>query len=303
MPFTSTSARWRLLGVALLFSTGGAAIKGTALSSWQVACLRSAVATVALLVLLPEARRGLTAKNVARSLLVGIGYAGTMVMFVAANKLTTAANAIFLQATAPLYLLLLGPWLLKEPVRRRDLGFLALAAAGMAFFLVGTPEPTKLAPNPRLGDLLALASGATYAVVIAGMRWLGKADPDRDDGSSPAATAVIAGNAVAALACAPLALPIASIATRDVAAILFLGIFQIGLAYAWMARAMPHVPAFEASILLLAEPVFNPLWTWLTQGETPGPFAFVGGALILGATVLKAWLDRGGRTATTASTA
>ncbi len=124
MSDAATSARWRLLGVALLFSTGGAAIKGTDLTNWQVACLRSAVATLALVALLPEARRWPSRAVLAKTLAVGAGYAGTMVMFVAANKLTTAANAIFLQATAPLYLLALGPWLLKEPVRRRDLGFL-----------------------------------------------------------------------------------------------------------------------------------------------------------------------------------
>lgn len=283
MAFDSSSARWRLLGVALLFSTGGAAIKGTELSSWQVACLRSAVAAATLLLLLPAARRAWSW----RSLVVGATYAATMILFVTANKLTTSANAIFLQATAPLYLLLLGPWLLKEPIRRRDLIFLALAAIGMGFFFLGTTAPTRLAPNPALGDALALASGLTFAFTIAGMRWLGTRP-----GDNAASGAVVAGNVIAALCCAPLALPLDGIGVSDAATILYLGVFQIGLAYAWMARALPHVPAFEASILLLAEPVFNPLWTWLTQGEKPGGWAIVGGAMILGATLVKAWLDR-----------
>jgi drug/metabolite transporter (DMT)-like permease len=157
----------------------------------------------------------------------------------------------------------------------------------MAFFFLGTTAPTRLAPNPALGDALALASGLTFAFTIAGMRWLGTRP-----GDNAASSAVVAGNVIAALFCAPLALPLDGIGVADAATILYLGIFQIGLAYAWMARALPHVPAFEASILLLAEPVFNPLWTWLTQGEKPGGWAILGGAMILGATLVKAWLDR-----------
>ncbi len=112
--------RYRLLilAAAVLFSTGGAAIKSASLTSWQVACFRSGVAAVALLLLVPASRR---LRNY-RVWVAAAAYAATMILFVAANKLTTAANAIFIQSTAPLYLLLLGPWLLKEPIRRRDSG-------------------------------------------------------------------------------------------------------------------------------------------------------------------------------------
>src|SRR6185436_18210309 len=106
-------ARLLLIAAAALFSTGGAAIKATSLTGWQVASFRSAVAAAALAAFLPGARRRWTWGTVA----VGAAYAATMVLFVLSNKLTTAANTIFLQSTAPLYLLLLGPWLLHEPIR------------------------------------------------------------------------------------------------------------------------------------------------------------------------------------------
>ena len=110
-------SRFWILGAALLFSTGGIAIKATTLSAWQVSCFRSGIAAFALWVLVPGWRRWWGP----RQLLVGGAYAATMTLFVAANKLTTAANTIFLQGTAPLYVLLLAPWLLREPNRARDL--------------------------------------------------------------------------------------------------------------------------------------------------------------------------------------
>src|SRR3954462_1333030 len=104
------NSRLLVLAAAALFSTGGAAIKATSLTAWQVASLRSTVAIAALLVLLPRARRRPTASMLA----VGVAYAATLILFVVATKLTTAADAIFLQDTAPLYVLLAAPFLLGE---------------------------------------------------------------------------------------------------------------------------------------------------------------------------------------------
>ncbi|HLS47395.1 MAG TPA: hypothetical protein VK012_02685, partial [Gemmatimonadales bacterium] len=104
---TTNAARLRLVLAALLFSTGGAAIKATTLTAWQVAGFRSGVAALVLFLLLPESRRGWSW----RTLLVGISYAATLLLFVLANKLTTSANTIFLQSTAPLYILILSPLL------------------------------------------------------------------------------------------------------------------------------------------------------------------------------------------------
>ena len=107
MKATNAVPRLQLLAAAVLFSTGGAAIKATTLTAWQVASFRSGVAALAVLLLVPAARRGFSPKV----FLVSIAYAATMVLFVASNKATTAANAIFLQSAAPLYVLLLAPWL------------------------------------------------------------------------------------------------------------------------------------------------------------------------------------------------
>src|SRR5436305_5450758 len=119
---TPLGARLEVLGAAALFSSGGALIKAVHLGGWQVACFRSSVAAVALLVLLREVRRRPNLKVLG----VGLAYAATLILFVLANKLTTSASAIYLQSTAPLYVLLLSPWLLHEKIRGRDVAFMAV---------------------------------------------------------------------------------------------------------------------------------------------------------------------------------
>jgi drug/metabolite transporter (DMT)-like permease len=277
-----TAARLRIVTAAFLFSTGGAAIKFSSFSSWQLASFRSGIAAAAVLIVLPAARRRWDLRIAA----VGTVYASTMILFVSANKLTTAANTIFLQNTAPLYLLLLGPWLLHESLRRRDLAFMALVVAGLALFFVGTPPPVASAPNPRLGNLLALASGLAWALTVAGLRWLA-----RTEEGDPGAVTVVAGNVIACLVCLPLALPVGAVRGADWATIIYLGVFQIGLAYVLLTAAMRRTTALEASLLLLVEPVFNPLWAWLVQGERPGRWALAGGARQLPAPGGKSWGD------------
>ncbi|HSB54241.1 MAG TPA: EamA family transporter, partial [Gemmatimonadales bacterium] len=122
-------ARLELLITAFLFSTGGAAIKSAHFTSWQVAGLRSGVAAIAVLLFLPASRR-IARGTGSITVMVAVAYAATLILFVLANKLTTAANTIFLQSTAPLYILLLSPMLLKEHIHRRDLGFMAAIALG-----------------------------------------------------------------------------------------------------------------------------------------------------------------------------
>jgi drug/metabolite transporter, DME family len=265
----------------MLFSTGGAAIKATALTTWQVAGFRSGVAALAVVLLIPAARRGWSW----HVLPVGAAYAATMILFVASNKLTTSANAIFLQSTAPLYILLLGPFLLREPVRRSDLGFMAAVAAGLLLFFVGTEAPVATAPDPTRGNVLALLSGVCWALTVMGLRWLGS----RRGGEGSALPTVVAGNAIAFLACLPPALPVVEAGAVDWLVIAYLGVFQIAAAYVLLSAGLRHVPALEASILLLMEPALNPWWSWLVHGETPGAWSLAGGALILGATVVRAW--------------
>lgn len=281
------TARLQLVAAALLFSTGGAAIKYTSFDAWQVAGLRSAVAACAVLIAVPAARRGWNL----RTLVVSAAYAATMVSFVVANKLTTSANAIFLQSTAPLYIVLASPWLLRERIRGRDWVVLLAIALGLSLFFVGTSEPIASAPDPWRGNLVALASGLLWASTVLGLRWLAtRTTVAYGPGKSEVAATVALGNILAAAACLPWALPVSG-STQDWITILYLGVFQIGLAYVLLTAGLGRVPALEASLLLLVEPVFNPVWAWLVQGERVTLWALLGGAIIIGATSTKAWLD------------
>ena len=217
--------RLSLIAAAALFSTGGAAIKATSLSGWQVASFRSGIAAVAVLLLVKASRRRWTG----RVLLVAVAYALTMVLFVSSNKATTA-------------------------------------------------------PNPALGNLLAIASGCTWALTVIGLRWLGSTE----EGGSATLSTVVAGNLFACLACLPLALPVSGTGPVDWAVVGYLGVIQIGLAYLLLVRGIRRVPAFEASILLLIEPALNPIWAWLVHGEAPGTLPVLGGALILAASLMRA---------------
>lgn len=285
-----------VLGAAALFSTGGAAVKACSLDAWQVASFRSGIAAVALAVLLPRSIRALSW----RSFLVGVSYAATLILYVNANKLTTSANAIFLQSTAPLYVLILGPWLLSERVRRSDVGAMALIAVGLSAFFVEVDPATASAPDPLRGNLLGVSAGVTWALTLVGLRWLGrqaaepeiasrssgdKAPNDRRKGGDPALAAVVAGNLIAFIACLPAALPVASSTTADWWVIVYLGVVQIGIAYALLTAGMARLRALEVSLLVMAEPVLNPLWAWLIHQEVPGRWAIAGGVLILLATV------------------
>jgi drug/metabolite transporter (DMT)-like permease len=275
LPSSGLGDRLLLVTAAVLFSTGGVAVKAASLTGWQMASCRSGVAAVALLAALPETRRGWNWRIVP----VAAVYAATLVFFVVANRLTTAADAIFLQSTAPLYLLLLGPLLLGEPIRRGDLLFMAPVAVGLAMFFVGAEPAVRTAPDPARGNLFAAASGLSYALALAGLRWLSRREGD----SGMAAVAM--GNVLACLAALPLALPMHSVSRADAAVALYLGVVQIGVAYWCVTRAMRRVKALEANLLLLLEPALNPVWVWLVHGERPGPWAASGGAIILLATL------------------
>lgn len=274
--------RLDVLAAALLFSTGGAGIKLTTLPSWQVAGFRSAVAAAFILLVLPRSRD----LSRPRTWLVGTVYAATVVLFALANKLTTSASAIFLQASAPLWLLLLGPALLGERARPRDLAVGAVILGGMTLAFLDPSGGTALAPNPPLGNLLAATTGLTWALSVVSLR-----ASSRDAGESPLPV-VAAGNLLAFAVAIPFMGPLHAPDARDVATLLYLGAIQVGLAYVLMARGVRHVPALEASLLVLLEPAMNPVWTWLATGERPGPRAAAGGVLILAATLAHALWHR-----------
>ena len=291
---TLARSRWFILGAAALFSTGGAAIKGTALTAFQVAGFRSAVAALALALLLPAARRGFGWDL----LPAAFAYAGTLVCFVLATKLTTSAAAIFLQSTAPIWILLLAPMLLEEKIRLADLPAVGLAAVGLGLVFLGSRDPVATAPRPDLGNLFALASGLFYALLMITMRRLSRDSPAGNDRSLPA---TVLGNGLAFVATLPLAFPVAAVRTADIAAILYLGVIQIGLAYWLFSKGLKRLPALEVSLLVLLEPVLNPLWTWLTAGERPTALASAGGAIMIVALAAQVLSQRGERQAAAAS--
>ena len=252
-----------IAAAALLWSTGGLAIKLVPLSALGVVFWRSFVSGVFLLAVFRPSRERW--RHAAPSTVVV--YALMILTFVSATKMTTAANAIFLQYTGPLYVLALAPFLLKEQFRKADAAAVGVALGGMSLFFVGRLEPGALA-----GNLVAVLSGVFFGLTVLLLR---------RDASGDALPSVIAGN----LAAAALALPFAwghlGLDARGVALVLFLGIFQMGISYVLFVKGLKNVPAAEASLIGMLEPMFNPLWAFLGLGERPSAWALLGGAIVL----------------------
>ena len=271
-------AHLAVLAAAVVFSTGGAAIKACQLPAWQVAGFRSGIAAFVLVLLVSRARQLSWP-----ILVVALAYAATLVSFVVANKLTTAAHAVFLQAAAPIYVLALEGLLLRAPFDRRDLPIVGLVGAGLLLLLTDAGAAGITAPDPTRGNIVALSSGVFYALMLVGLRWI--AADSRTPGAASAAA--LWGNVLAFVLCLPLALPVADSRPLDWLVLAYLGAIQIALAYYLLTRAVRTVSALDVSLLLLLEPVLNPIWAWWLQGERPGPWAALGGALVLVATAWR----------------
>jgi drug/metabolite transporter (DMT)-like permease len=274
------SPRSKIVVAAALFSTGGAAIKWCGFDAWQLAGFRAAIAGLTILVLIPESRRGWSW----RTALVGCAYAATTLLYVQANKHTTAASAIFLQSTSPLFILLLAPWLLGEHATRRDLLQMAVMGLGLVLFFLGMDRPSPTAPNPALGNMLAAVCAVTWAFTVIGYRSLAAR-------GASIATAAVSGNLTASVVALVAAQPLVGGRPVDWAVVVFLGICQLGIPYLFMARAIPRLRAIEVGLFLLIEPVLNPIWAWLVHGEIPGTATLIGGVLILGATAGRMIVD------------
>ncbi len=285
-------ARWLVVAAAVLFSTGGAAIKTDAFSALQVSSVRSGVAAITLLLLMAH-----RARVTLPILALGAAYAATLTLFVAATKLTTAASAIFLQSTAPLYLLVIGPLVLGEKLRRHDRRYGGMMAVGLAICFFGQTPASSTAPAPAMGNALAILSSIGWAVTLSSLRVVA-----RGSTSDAGLSAVVVGNTLAAVLVAPWTLPYPNAPVSDWLTLVYLGVVQIGLAYICLTRALGHLPALDVALLLLLEPVLNPVWTWLARGEQPGLWVVAGGACILMTSALKARGDARGRPGAAAST-
>lgn len=250
---------------ALLWSTGGIGIKGVADSALKVTFYRSVFAAVTLFLLF---RKQVRVRPTPAFLVAIVSYGGCLTTFVVATKLTTAANAIFLQYAGVVWVLLLSPLVLREKMQRRDVIAIIFAIAGMALFFVGKFEAKGMA-----GNGMALVSSVFFATMILALR--------REPHASRAA--VTWGNVVLSLALLPFVADDLAVTPRALATFVFLGVFQIGLAYAFFVKGLQHVPATQASLTGMLEPVANPVWVLLFLGERPSPYAIAGAAIVLAA--------------------
>jgi DME family drug/metabolite transporter len=259
------------VAAAIIWSTGGLFIKWTSLSGLELSFGRSLLAAITVAIFTRREGFGINRVTAVASLL----YAALLLLFVLATKETTAANAIFLQYTAPLYVLILEPLFYKEKFRQRDLLTVIACVVGMSLFFVG-----KLRPQDVTGNLLALASGLCFAFYFLLLRHSSSRDVNR-------ASSVIYGNLLVVLIAAPAgvaALP--RLGLHDGLAVLYLGVVQIGVAYTLFTLGMSRgIRSLDAGIVGYIEPVLNPIWVFLVLGERPSNWALVGGAIIISAVV------------------
>ena len=266
-----------VLAAAFLWSTGGLFIKWVKLSGLSLSCWRSffAVLTVAFF----TRHEGFRLNRITAT--ASVIYAALLILFVVATKETTAANAIFLQYTSPVYLLILEPVVYKEKFRSRDLITVLICLGGMALFFVG-----QLRPQDVTGNLLALASGVCFALYFLLSRHPRAREVNR-------ASSVIYGNALAVLITAPWGLAAIETITRyDLVGVVYLGVVQIGISYILFTTGMSHgVRSLDAGIVCYIEPLLNPVWVFLVLGERPSSWALLGGTIIITAVICHMLLD------------
>jgi drug/metabolite transporter (DMT)-like permease len=254
---------------ALLWSSGGIGIKGIADPALKVTFYRSLFAAVTLILLFgPRVLWHRQWKSTPVFLFAIASYAGCLVSFVTATKWTTAANAIFLQYAGVIWVLLLSPVVLKEPLRRRDVIAIGAAIVGMALFFVGRFEARGMA-----GNAMALLSSVFFASLVLALR------KEREAAQS----AITWGNILLAIVLLPFVGGNLSLTPRSGLVLALLGIFQIGVAYILFVRGLQQVTATEASLTGMLEPVANPIWVLVFLGELPSVYAIIGGAIVLGA--------------------
>ncbi len=256
---------------AALWSSSGLFIKILPQGAATLAFWRSLVAAFAIAAIRHLQGRNPSLRATRLELLGALCYSGVLICFVAATKLTTAANAIFLQFTAPIYLLILEPLALGTRLERRDVLTLVACLGGMALFF-----RDGLGGGAWLGNLLGIASGICLACVSL----LIKAQRSRDASRDPAQI-VLLGNVLVALLCAPWAFPAMGFSPAHAAALAYLGIFQIGIAYLLFTSGLRLVSATAAMITSILEAVLNPVWVFLGTGERPSGSAMAGAAVVV----------------------
>lgn len=259
---------------ALLWSSGGLFIKLISLNAMQLSFFRCSIAAITFAIIFKK--RILLFNKL--SLINSFIYAIVLITFVIATKTTTAANAIFLQSTAPIYVLIFEPIFNKTKYERINIITVAVCVLGMILFFVG-----KLEPGHLEGNFVALISGITFAAFFLGM----KQNDHKYQQSS-----IFWGNVLVALLCTPFLTSLELISFSDVWMVSFLGVFQIAIAYAFFASGLKRIYAVEASIISMIEPVLNPVWVFIGYGEVPSLDAIIGGLIILTAIVVRSLITQ-----------
>lgn len=263
------NTRWKavlfLIGASVLWSTGGLLIK---MVDWNPVAIAGSRSGISALLMLAYLRKPVTFEK--GKVIGAVFYTATVILFVIANKLTTAANVILLQYSAPVWVAMMSGWVLKERVRKLDWLTIAVVMGGMVLFFVG-----DLQMGQMLGNALSVLSGIMLAGVIICLKTVKKGSP---------VEIPLLGNILTFLVALPFMIgPVPD--TQSLVGIVLLGVFQLGLAYILFAEASKHVSAIEAILIPVIEPLLNPLWVFLFDGEKPGILAVVGGAVVLLAVV------------------
>jgi drug/metabolite transporter (DMT)-like permease len=259
-----------LVLTAILWSSSGLLVK---IISWQPLSIlsgRSILSSVVFWIFLKYPTRF---KWTPLQVTGAVAYVGTQIFFIMATKLTTAANAIFLQYTLPIYIVFFGYWFLNERPQRADWISLIVIFAGLFLFF-----GDDLNFDGFTGNILAIVSGMAMALLMLCMR-------KQKDGT-PANT-ILLGNIIGAVIGLPFLFQ-ESYSLPNLGIIAYLGIFQIGLSFVLYSIAIKQVQALEATLILTLEPILNPLWVFLVIGETPGKLALIGGMFVIGAVTARA---------------
>ena len=268
----------QMLACAALWSMAGVMFKYIPWHPLVIAALRAAIAGI--VVYLYMRVRGMRPVFSARTLRTGVSKGLTCVLFVVANKLTTAANAIVLQYTAPVFLLVFAVAFLHRRFAREDVAAVVLTLAGITLFFFD-----RLRTGQLLGNFAAVAAGMSM-----GLMYLLMGEAEEKERLS----SVLVGEIFTVLVGLPVLLTVPTAFTpRSVTLILILGVFQLGIPYILYALAAGKCSALACCLLGALEPLLNPIWVLLFYGERPGTFALLGGAVvILTVTLWSVWSQR-----------
>lgn len=259
---------------AFFWSTGGLSIKVLkTLDAYQISFYRSVIAALAIIIISAVKKQKIKYSFDLISILCFTTFAGILILFVVATKLTVAANVIFLQYSAPIYLALVEPLVFKTKFDKRNIITIAVVIFGMTLFFMGKIELGNI-----YGNLLAILSGICFAMFTLFLKWKKqKHNSDNTLGN------VVLGNFLVGLICLPIIYPHFSLDLSQAALLIYLGVVQIGISYIIFNEGIKYVTATESMIIATLEAIFNPIWVFFGVGETPSVFAIMGACVILGA--------------------